>query len=209
MGACNRRSVQRCVRSAIVLAAGCALVLELGACAGEGGPSPGASGASSSSAVPWPWSDANARERIIWIVPDPAPAEYLQAYAEATDPTVRRVFEDGRLTSQETKELLAEGRRLQDECLARHGIITSDDPNEPPRWDDAHQDRVGTGMDEEQQLCALNREENALNHDYDRILNTLRQYWIPSSVDRNTRFPDSAYWEVAPETATGTAGTAE
>ncbi|NMN00309.1 hypothetical protein G1C96_0887 [Bifidobacterium sp. DSM 109958] len=156
--------------------------------------------ASDGSGLPWPWNDGDARSRIVWIVPDPAPDAYREAYETAVDPVVRQAFADGRLTPQESKAIQARSRELQNACLARQGIIVSDDPNVSDRWDDAHQDRVGEGMDKEQQLCGESASENPAAYDYMRINKALEPYWRPYAVDGDqSKLPDPAYWEIGPE----------
>ncbi|NMN00313.1 hypothetical protein G1C96_0891 [Bifidobacterium sp. DSM 109958] len=56
-------------------------------------------------------------------VPNPKPAGYDETYAKVTDPTVRRIFEDGKVTYGE----VAEGNALLEACLGSKGFSTSAD----------------------------------------------------------------------------------
>ena len=56
-------------------------------------------------------------------VPNPKPAGYDDTYAKVTDPTVRKIFEDGKVTYGEA----AEGNALLDACLVSKGFAVSGD----------------------------------------------------------------------------------
>lgn len=192
----DKHGFPRCFRR-VCAALAFVVVAALSACGTSASPG---SNATDGSGLPWPWNDSNARRRIVWLVPDPSPDAYREAYDAATDPLVRQAFEDGRLTPQEAKVIQTRSRELQNACLARQGIVVSDDPNESVRWDDDHQDRVNEGMDVEQQLCGGSSSENSAAHDYDRIAEALLPYWHPYAVDGDqSKLPDPAYWEIGPE----------
>lgn len=74
----------------------------------------------------------------VWVtVPDPPPAGFAEALAKTTDPRVKAIFDDGKVTIGEERM----ANNLKYDCYAAAGIVVDLKATIPMQWDGAHADR--------------------------------------------------------------------
>ena len=103
---------------------------------------------------------------VNFTVPNPPPAGYEEALASVTDPTIKRIFADGKLTNGEVDE----ANNLMHICLAEKGVVLDKDGYRV--WDEAHADRSRSELVDAQMDCAA----NGPTHDWDTMMDL---FWNP------------------------------